>query len=82
MGGEEGRGGGYTSVWDEADFQEWSDHGWDIASLEVAQSSPFGYHQSVHGNPHISIAREREIERKRVRTGWTGSVTCLESGFS
>ena len=56
-------------MWDKADFQEWSDHGWDIASLEVAQSSPFGYHQSVHGNPHVSIAKERERERESELVG-------------
>ena len=49
-------------MWDEADFEKWTDHCRYVASLVVTQCTPLGNHECVHGNPHIPIT-ERERER-------------------
>ena len=58
----------YTCVWNEADFQEGTNHCRHIASLVVAQCTPLGNHQSVHCYTHVAVAGrdgEREGEEKK-----------------
>ena len=58
-----------TCVWDEADFEEGPNHGGHIASLVVPQSTPLGYHQSVHGYAHVTIAEREEGGGRREEGG-------------
>ncbi len=45
-----------TCVWYERDLEEGSYHPWNIARLVVTKNIPLVDHQTIHGNPHISIA--------------------------
>lgn len=57
--------GKLTSVWNEGDLQEGTDHAGDVARLVVSESLPLVHHQTVHGYPHVSIARERRRRRMK-----------------
>lgn len=54
-----------TCVWYEGDFEERTNHARDVARLVVPQDAPLIDHQTVHGNPHITIAAHKHTRNTK-----------------